>query len=76
MLETVNDLITNKKNPGLEPIQMLALLPYVFNSVSLRTRLAEIVCHHDRGHPKALKPLITTTLRLAHRPITTAQEVN
>jgi hypothetical protein len=78
MLATVSDLITNKKIPALEPVQMLALLEHVFtlNSVSLRTRIAETVYSHDRGHPKAFELFLTSTLPLAHRPITTAQEVN
>jgi hypothetical protein len=77
VIETVNDLIVTKRNPALEPIQMLAHLPYVFrlNSVWLRTRIAETVCHH-RGHPKAFKPVLTSTLSLAHRPGATAQEVD
>lgn len=77
MLETIHHLIANKKNPSLELIQMLAHLPYVFapNSVLL-TRTAEIVCHDDRGHPKAFKPLLTSTLLLAYPPNATAQEVN
>lgn len=78
MLEIVNDLIANNKNTALEPIQMLALLPYVFtlNSVSLRDPIAEIVCHHDRDHPKAFEVFLTSILSLAHRPGATAQEVN
>jgi hypothetical protein len=78
VLETVNDLITNKKIPALEPIQMLALLQYVFtlNSVSARTRIAEVVCRHDRDHPKAFELFLTSTLPLVHRPVATAQEVN
>ena len=78
MLETVNDLIANKKIPALEPVQMLASLQYVFtlNSLSLRPRIAKIVCRHDRGHPKAFKPFLTSTLPVAHHPIATAWEVN
>jgi hypothetical protein len=78
VLEIVNDLIANNKNTALEPIQMLALLPYVFtlNSVSLRDPIAEIVCHHDRDHPKAFKVFLTSTLPAAHHTIVAAQEVN
>jgi hypothetical protein len=77
VLETENDLIASKKIPALEPIQMLAPLPYVFtlNSAWLRTRIAETVCH-DRAHLKAFKRFLTSTLSLAHRPGATAQEVN
>jgi hypothetical protein len=78
VLETVNTLIANKKNPALEPIQVLALLHYVFtpNSVSLRTRIAEIVHRHGRGHPKIREPFLTSTPSLAHRRVAPAQEVN
>ncbi len=78
MLETVNDLIDSKKISALEPIQVLAPLPYVFkiNSVSVRTGIAENVHRHGRGHPKILEPFPTRTLPLAHRPVATAWEVN
>ena len=78
MLEIVNDLIANNKNTALEPIQMLALLPYVFtlNSVSLRDPIAEIVCNHDRDHPKAFEVFLTSTLSAAHHPSVAAQGVN
>ena len=78
MLETVNDLIPNKKNPAFEPVQMLALLQYVFtlNNASVRTRAAEVVPRHGGGDPKALEPFFTTALLLANCPVATAQEVN
>lgn len=78
MLETENDLIANKNISALEPIQVLALLQYVFtlNTVSVRTRIAEIVYRHGRGHPRVLEAFLTSTLPLAHRPVATAREVN
>ncbi len=76
MLETVNDLIPNQKNPALEPVQMLARLQYLFAPmpVSARTRIAETVYRNDRDHSEAFEPFLT--LPLVHRRITTAQEVN
>jgi hypothetical protein len=78
MHETSNDLIVNKKNPAQEPIQMLALLQYVFtlNKLSVGSRIGTIVYRHGRGHPKALDAFLAGTLSLAHRPIPTLQEVN
>ncbi len=78
MLETLNDLIANKTISALEPIQMLALLQYVFtlNNDSLRIRIAETVYRHDHDHPKALELFLASRLPIAHRPMTTAQEVN
>ncbi len=78
MLETVNDLISNKKIPALEPVQMLALLQHVFTlyNFPLRIRIAEIVYRHDRDYPKTFERFLTSTLPAAHRPGVTAQEVN
>lgn len=76
MLETANDLITNKTNPALEPVQMLAQLQYVFTpkNVSARTRRDENA-HRRRDYPGKFVPLLTATLPLA-RPITNVPEVN
>jgi len=78
VLETANDLITNKKiQLGNRYKCWLPCRMYVTpNGVSLRTRIAEIVCRHDRGHPKACKPLLTSRLPVAHGSITTVQGVN
>lgn len=75
MLETVNDSITNKKISAREPIQVLALLHYVFtlNNASVLSRIVETV---NRGYPKVVDPFLTSTLPLAHRSVATAREVN
>lgn len=77
MLETINDLIANKKIPAFEPVQMMARLQYVFTprNVPARTRIASIVCRH-RDYPESFELFLAGTLPLAHRPLATAPEVN
>ncbi len=76
MFETVKNLIQNKQIPALELVQMLARLQYLFAPmpVSARTRIAETVYRNDRDHSGVFEPFLT--LRLVHRRITAAQEVN
>jgi hypothetical protein len=69
MLATVNNLIANKKIPVLDPVQMSALLQYVFKltEVPLRIQIAETVYRHNHDHANAFDLFLASTLPLAQR---------
>ena len=75
MLETIRDLIPNKKIPALESVQMLARLQDVL-TLSLRARITQTAYRQINGKHKTFGLLLTRTLPLAHRPEATAQEVS
>ncbi len=69
MLETVSDLLSSKKIPLLDEVQMSALLHHIFTTAHrmLRIQIAEVVYRHDHGHPNALDLFLACTLPLAEK---------
>ena len=69
MLETISDLLSSKKIPQLDEVQMSALLHHVFGAIdrTLRIQIAEVVYRYDHDHPKALDLFLASTLPLAEK---------
>ena len=69
MLDTVKNLLANKKIPPLDAVQMQDLLQYLFNTAEkmLRIQVAEVVYRNDHGHPNALDVFLACTLPLAEK---------
>lgn len=69
MLETISDLLSSKKIPPLDEVQMSALLHHVFAAIDrvLRIQIAEVVYRHDHDHPRALDLFLASTLPLAEK---------
>jgi len=67
MLDTVTNLISEKKIPALDELQMEALLHHLFTATPKDTRIqvAEVACRYDREHPRAMDVFLASTLPLA-----------
>jgi hypothetical protein len=69
MLETVTELLSSKKIPSLDAVQMSALLHHLFTrgENDLRIQVAEVVYRHDHDHPNAFDLFLACTLPLAQK---------
>lgn len=69
MFESVSDLLSSRKIPQLDEVQMSALLHHVFATTDreLRIQIAEVVYRYDHDHPKALDLFLASTLPLAEK---------
>jgi hypothetical protein len=64
MLETISDLLSSKKIPQLDEVQMSALLQHLFKirKRALRFEVAEVVYRFDHDHPNAQDLFLACTL--------------
>jgi hypothetical protein len=69
MLEVVNEMLSSKKIPPLDEVQMSALLHHIFTAAHrmLRIQIAEVVYRYDHDHPNALDLFLACTLPLAEK---------
>jgi hypothetical protein len=69
MRTTISDLLSGKKIPSLEGVQMSALLHYVFTALELdlRIQIAEVLYRYDHDHPNAFELFLACTLPLAEK---------
>lgn len=69
MLGTVTELLSSKKIPSLDAVQMSALLHDLFTGAdtALRINVAEVVFRHNHDHPHALDLFLACTLPLAQK---------
>ena len=67
MLDTVTNLISEKKIPALDELQMEALLHHLFTATpgNMRIQVAEVVFRYDRHHPRAMDVFLASALPLA-----------
>lgn len=64
MLETISDLLSNKRIPQLDEVQMSALLHYLFKirMRAIRFEVAEVVYRFDHDHANAQDLFLACTL--------------
>jgi len=64
MLDTINDLLSRRKIPQLDEVQMSALLHHLFKirTRALRFEVAEVVYRFDHDHPNAQDLFLACTL--------------
>lgn len=69
MLETISDLLGNKKIPPLDAVQMSALLQHLFKTRdwALRFQVAEVAYRYEHDHPNAQDLFLACTLPLAQK---------
>ena len=69
MLETISDLLSSKKIPPLDAVQMSDLLHHVFavTNPQLRFDIAEVAYRYNHDHPKAFDLFLACTLPFAQK---------
>ena len=69
MLDTVTTLISERKIPALDELQMQALLHYLFTATprDVRVQVAEVAYRYDHDHPCAMDVFLASALPLAER---------
>jgi hypothetical protein len=67
MLDMVTNLISEKKIPTLNPLQMEAFLHYLFTATPREycIQVAEVAYLYDRGHPRATDVFLASAMTLA-----------
>ncbi len=67
MFDIVTNLISQRKIPVLDELQMEALLHHLFTSTQrdIRIQVAEVACLYDREHPRAMDVFLASALPLA-----------
>ena len=70
MFDMVTNLISERKIPALDELQMEALLHHLFTATprDMRIQVAEVVFRYDRDHPRAMDVFLASALPLAERP--------
>lgn len=68
-MDIVTNLISERKIPTLDELQMEALLHHLFTATRRDTRIqvAEVACRYDREHPRAMDVFLASALPLAER---------
>jgi hypothetical protein len=69
MFDMVTILISERKIPALDELQMEALLHYLFTATprAVCIQVAEIAYRYDSGHPRAMDVYLASALPLAER---------
>lgn len=69
MFDMVTNLISQRKIPTLDELQMEALLHYLFTATprDMRIQVAEVVFRYERDHPRAMDVFLASALPLAER---------
>lgn len=69
MFDIVTNLISDRKIPALDKLQMEALLHYLFTTTprDMRIQVAEVAYRYDRDHPGAMDVFLASALPLAER---------
>jgi len=69
MFDIVTNLISERKIPALDELQMEALLHHLFTTTPRDTRIqvAEVAYRYDHGHPRAMDVFLASALPLAER---------
>lgn len=69
MLETISDLLSSKKIPPLDAVQMSTLLQQVFTVTDnqLRFEIAEVAYRYEHDHPNAFNLFLASTLPFAKK---------
>jgi len=69
MFDIVTNLISERKIPTLDELQMQALLHRLFTTTprAARIQVAEVAYSYDRGHPRAMDVFLAAALPLAQR---------
>ena len=67
MFDIVTNLISERKIPALDELQMEALLHHLFTATprDIRIQVAEVACRYDREHPRAMDVFLASALPLA-----------
>jgi len=67
MFDIVTNLISERKIPALDELQMEALLHHLFTSTprDIRIQVAEVAYRYDHGHPRAMDVFLAAALPLA-----------
>jgi len=69
MFDIVTNLISERKLPALDELQMQALLHHLFTATprDIRIHVAEVAYRYDRDHPRAMDVFLASALPLAER---------
>jgi hypothetical protein len=69
MFDIVINLISERKIPALDELQMQALLHHLFTATprDIRIHVAEVAHRYDRDHPRAMDVFLASALPLAER---------
>ena len=69
MFDMVTNLISERKIPALDELQMEALLHHLFTATprAIRIQVAEVAYRYDRDHPRAMDVYLASALPLAER---------
>jgi len=69
MFDVVTTLISERKIPALDELQMQAVLHYLFTSTprDVRVQVAEVAYRYDHDHPRAMDVFLAAALPLAER---------
>lgn len=69
MFNIVTNLISERKIPTLDKLQMEALLHHLFTATprDIRIQVAEVAYRYDHGHPRAMDVFLASALPLAER---------
>ena len=67
MFDIVTTLISERKIPALDELQMQAFLHYLFTTTprGVRVQVAEVAYRYDHDHPRAMDVFLASTLPLA-----------
>jgi len=67
MFDIVTNLISERKIPALDELQIEALLHHLFTATSrdVRIQVAEVAYRYDHGHPRAMDVFLAAALPLA-----------
>jgi hypothetical protein len=67
MFDIVTNLISERKIPALDELQMETLLHHLFTAIArdIRIQVAEVACRCDRDHPRAMDVFLASALPLA-----------
>ncbi len=67
MFDIVTNLISERKIPDIDELQMEALLHHLFTTTSrdIRIQVAEVAYRYDHGHPRAMDVFLASALPLA-----------
>ncbi len=69
MFDIVTNLISERKIPALDELQMEVLLHHLFTTTprDIRIQVAEVAYRYDHGHPRAMDVFLASALPLAER---------
>ena len=69
MFDMVTNLISERKIPTLDELQMEALLHHLFTATprDMRIQVAEVAFRYDHDHPRAMDVFLASALPLAER---------